>query len=61
MELRTLILVAVGGALGTATGTAEPGRSGDVGNAPNDRIMRPVPGVGFLGGFTTFSTLSVWR
>lgn len=28
-------------------------------NAPNDRIMRPMLGVGFLGGFTTFSTFAV--
>ena len=85
-EPRTVMLIAIGGALGTVAryelSLAVPVRPGAlpittliinvVGalllgallgtlgrTAPNDRIMRPLLGVGFLGGFTTFSTFAV--
>ena len=50
----TTLLINVVGALllGALLGTL--GRT-----APNDRTMRPLLGVGFLGGFTTFSTFAV--
>lgn len=53
LPITTLLINVVGAfLLGALLGTI--GR-----DAPNDRIMRPLLGVGFLGGFTTFSTFAV--
>ncbi len=50
----TTLLINVVGALLLGVLLGAVGR-----NAPNDRIMRPLLGVGFLGGFTTFSTFAI--
>jgi CrcB protein len=85
-DLRVLVTIALGGALGTAVryalGRVAPAAAGTVpwstlginvsgsfvlgacitwllARRPGDRYLRPLLAVGFLGGYTTFSTAMV--